>query len=91
MSGDVRKILWGLEHGKPFQYRTIRPTCGNERCVSPDHCENAVAGRLKSRGFWHDRVGLARLAMDHGATLREVGEVLGVSKQCVYQMMKGLE
>lgn len=91
VAGDVRKILWNLEHEKPFQYKIIRPTCGNERCVSPDHCEMAAGGRLKSKGFWEDRAGLARLAMNHGATLREVGEVLGVSRQCVQQMMKMVE
>ena len=34
---SVRSVLWSLQNGEAPKDQVIRPTCGNWRCVRPDH------------------------------------------------------
>ena len=45
----MRRVLWVLANERPItQDRRISPTCGNHKCVHPDHCRPLKVGvRLK--------------------------------------------
>jgi hypothetical protein len=89
--GDVRRLLTkGMPAGDGYR---IIPACGDQWCVRPEHM--MAAGRVLAQHQYKpaklDRVvsGLIQLCRKHGATLQEIADVMGCSKQAVQQRIPG--
>jgi len=45
VSYSIRRLVWWLERGEELRHSvTLMATCGNQRCVNPDHMKKVSKG-----------------------------------------------